>query len=97
MDEIEVTTTPLDLSAALFTGAAAGGGGVYRIQNRGPGTVYRTTTPPGMAPVPGAVRGWRHPQGDEVAVAIFSGPLDPHTWVWTSSDRATLLVEPNVE
>ena len=97
MDEVEVTTTPLDLSAALFTGAAAGGVGVFRIQNRGTATVYRATMDPGTSPVPGMIRGWRHPQGDEVAVAIFSGPDDPHTWVWTSSGDATLVVEAQVE
>ena len=45
MDEFEITAVPLDLSAAL------GGPGTFRVQNRGPATVYRAEWP--TMPTPG--------------------------------------------
>ena len=86
MDEFEITAVPLDLSAAL------GGPGTFRVQNRGPATVYRAEWP--TMPTPGVdARGWRHPVGSEVNVVVMLDANSPATWLWTSGGTATIVLE----
>ena len=92
MFELEIGSVPVNLSAALFTGDLAGGGSIFRVQNRGGQTVYRSTAPTGMAPIPGVVRGFRHPAGSDVDIVVTSGDNDD-TWCWTSQGAATLVLE----
>ena len=88
MDEIAITTTPVDLGDAL-----GGLEGNFRLQNRGPVTVYRSVA--AAAPVPADVRGWRHPVGDTLLVTLLTvDPTIPRTWLWTAEGTATVVVEP---
>ncbi len=89
MHEIHVTSTPLDLGAALGLAASGGVASRWRVQNRGPSTVYRTegTT----APDPATVRGFRHGSGSVLEVRIIEGTP---CWVWTATATADLVVEP---
>ena len=96
MIEIQITTTPINLGAALGAAATARVTTLYRIQNRGPATVYRSRA--AIAVNPAAVRGFRHGVGSVVMTAIPSddirqnGVLGP-TWVWTAAGDATLIAE----
>ena len=92
MAEIEVSEVPVDLAAALQNDAGVPAGvtfaSYWRLQNRGPATVYRTEAD--MAPDPAAVRGFRHGSGSVTTVRLVSRVP---TWVWCSSGTATLVLE----
>ena len=89
MAEIEITTVPLDLGAALGEPSTGNTVTRWRIQNRGPATVYRTTA--ATAPDPASVRGFRHPSGSVLEVRIVAGMP---TWVWTAAGTTNLIAEP---
>ncbi len=88
MAEIEITTAPLDLGAALGLPSSGGTATRWRVQNRGPATVYRTAA--ATAPDPADVRGFRHASGSILEVRLRS---DVPTWVWCGDGRPTLIVE----
>ena len=90
MVEIEIATVPLDLGAALGEPSTGDTVTRWRLQNRGPATVYRTTDS-ATAPDPEAVRGFRHPSGSVLAVRIVAGMP---TWVWTATGSADVIAEP---
>ena len=87
MLEIEVTTTPVNLAVALNLDAF--GLQLWRVQNRGPSTIYRTES--ATQPDTAAVRGWRHSAGSSFDLTL-RGEDNP-TWVWTSSNGATLVFD----
>ena len=89
MVEIEIATVPLDLGAALGEPSTGDTVTRWRLQNRGPATVYRTAA--ATAPDPAAVRGFRHPSGSVLAVRIVAGMP---TWLWTATGSADVIVEP---
>ena len=91
MIEITVTTTPLDLGAALGIPTEHYTWFPYRAQNRGPETVYRWTGD-STAPTPGGVRPFRHPVGDTFPLRLSTADLGV-TWVWVAKGEAALVLE----
>ena len=94
-DEVQVTTTPLDLGDALGLDATDPNSflailkvSAWRVQNRGAATVYRTAA--ATAPDPAAVRGFRHGTGSVLKIRIFT---EVPTWLWTGAGSATLIFE----
>ena len=87
--EIEIGAAPLSLNLALAV-PAEGTLRIVRVQNRGPSTVYlsRGTT----QPVPGQIRGQRHPSGDTWRMIIYSADIGT-SWAWTGNGDATLVTE----
>lgn len=96
MQEIEVTTTPIDLGSELDLPETGNSVAVVRVQNRGPSTVYRTRSQNALDPA--AVRGYRHGQGSAENTPIPTDDVDNGgpTWVWTAEGTATLVVENGV-
>ena len=92
--EVAVTTTPVDLSALLGVSLTGHVGTSWRIQNRGPENVYRAQSV--AAPVPAAVRDFRHAESSLVEVRIPSNDLGGATWAWTASGVATIIVEDDI-
>ena len=87
MLEIQVTTTPTNLAVALNLDPF--GLQLWRAQNRGAATVYRTES--ATQPDAAAVRGWRHGVGGSFDLTL-RGEDNP-TWVWTASNGATLVFD----
>ena len=95
MIEVEVTTTPINLGAAVGAPMFGRIASYFRIQNRGPNSVYRAR---GVnAPDPARVRGFRHATGSLVYTPIPANDVENNvrgaTWVWTTSGTATLVAE----
>ena len=88
MYEVEVISTPANLAILMGLGDDAVFDG--RAQVRGSSTVYRTIAD--TAPDPAAIRGYRHPVGDQFRVRLFGTGTWPQ-WVWTASGTATLVIE----
>ena len=90
MDEIELGIIPVDLGLALGLPLTGNTVTLFRMQNRGPQTVYmwRSLT----APIPGDVRGFRHPTGSFFLRSVYSADIGT-LWAWTASGDATLVIE----
>ena len=89
MAEVTITPVPLNLGETLGEPSTGNSVSRWRIQNRGPSTIYRTVGV--SAPDPAAVRGFRHASGSIVEVSLLS---DTPTWLWCSAALgATLIVE----
>ena len=87
--EVTISPVPLNLGAALGEPSTGNTVSRWRVQNRGPLTIYRATA--ATAPNPAALRGFRHASGSIVEVSLLS---DTPTWLWCSAALgATLIVE----
>ena len=91
MYELTIGTTPVDLGAAVGISPTGRGVSAYRLQNRGPQTIYRAQSD--ISPDAAAVRGFRHSTGTAITVRIPTADIGGATWVWTSTGNATLVVE----
>ena len=87
MLEIEVTTTPVNLAVALNLGLF--GLQLWRVQNRGPSTIYRTES--ATQPDAAAVRGWRHASGETFDLTLMGEGFP--AWVWSNTNGATLVFD----
>ena len=90
MEEIEIGVTPVDIGAALGLPTTGRGSQRWRIQNRGPNTVYkwRSATTPDIT----ALRGIRHPAGALFPQTVYTADLGA-LWAWTSQGTSTLVCE----
>ena len=91
MWEIELGTTPVDLGAMIGVSATGNTVSTFRVQNRGPSTVYRAQSL--AVPNPAGVRGFRHTSGSTALVRVPSVATSGATWLWTASGNATVVVE----
>lgn len=91
MFEVVIGTTPVDLGAVVGVPTIGRSVGTYRLQNRGPETVYRTQSV--ASPDAVAVRGFRHATGTYIDVRIPTSDLGGATWLWTSTGNATVIAE----
>ena len=94
MFEVAVTTTPLDLGAAIGLPPTGMAVSHYRLQNRGPEAFYRTVSV--ASPDPAAVRGYRHQTSSVIDIRIQTADIEGATWVWTSQGTATAIVEQSI-
>ena len=94
MERVSVTTTPKNLATEL--GMSAGELWLGRAQIRGVNDVYRTRKATAPAPATETASAWCHASGSEFPLRVDGSGQTP-TWVWTSSGKATLILEPGAE
>lgn len=87
---ILINETPINLTQALGIGVFSREAFIYRVQNRGPGQLYRTRAV--GRPTVGADQVWRYLPNEIFELTLVGSDAGPPEWVWAGPQGTTTIV-----